>query len=88
MWRVSTENGSDASPRGASAAARTLLLLVDAYRLMLSPILGGHCRYVPSCSLYAQEALHRHGARRGAQLAAARILRCHPFRPGGFDPVP
>lgn len=55
---------------------------------MLSPILGGHCRYVPSCSQYAQEALQRHGAWRGGRLAAARILRCHPFSPGGFDPVP
>jgi putative membrane protein insertion efficiency factor len=55
---------------------------------MLSPILGGHCRYVPSCSLYAQEALRCYGARRGARLAAARILRCHPFSRGGFDPVP
>jgi hypothetical protein len=88
MWRVSTENDSDASPRGASAATRSLLLLVEAYRLMLSPILGGHCRYVPSCSLYAQAALRRHGAWRGGRLAAARLLRCHPFSPGGFDPVP
>jgi putative membrane protein insertion efficiency factor len=55
---------------------------------MLSPILGGHCRYVPSCSQYAQEALQRHGAWHGGRLAAARILRCHPFSPGGFDPVP
>jgi putative membrane protein insertion efficiency factor len=71
-----------------SAAARVLHLLVDGYRLMLSPILGGHCRFVPSCSVYAQEALLRHGAWRGSRLAAARILRCHPFHPGGLDPVP
>jgi putative membrane protein insertion efficiency factor len=56
--------------------------------LILSPVLGGFCRYQPSCSLYAQEALRRHGARRGATLALRRLLRCHPFRPGGFDPVP
>lgn len=88
MWSVSTGNDSDVSARGASRATRALLFLVEAYRLMLSPILGGHCRYVPSCSVYAQEALVRHGAARGSRLAVARILRCHPFRPGGFDPVP
>ncbi len=88
MWRVSTKNDSDVSPRGASAATRSLLFLIDGYRLILSPILGGHCRYVPSCSRYAQEALECYGAWRGVRLAAGRILRCHPFSPGGFDPVP
>jgi len=68
--------------------ARILLLVIEAYRVSLSPILGGHCRYLPSCSAYAGEAIQRHGARRGARLAAQRILRCHPFRPGGYDPVP
>jgi putative membrane protein insertion efficiency factor len=56
--------------------------------LTLSPLLGGHCRFVPSCSLYAEEALLRHGAVRGTGLAARRLLRCHPFHPGGADPVP
>jgi putative membrane protein insertion efficiency factor len=69
-------------------AARSLILLVDAYRLTLSPLFTGACRYVPSCSLYAREALERHGAARGSLLAVRRILRCHPFRPGGYDPVP
>ncbi len=68
--------------------ARALILLVDAYRLTLSPLFTGACRYVPSCSLYAREALERHGAGRGTLLAVRRILRCHPFRPGGYDPVP
>jgi putative membrane protein insertion efficiency factor len=62
--------------------------LIDAYRLVLSPLLGGFCRYQPSCSLYAQEALRRHGVRRGSDLALRRVLRCHPFHPGGYDPVP
>jgi putative membrane protein insertion efficiency factor len=62
--------------------------LIDAYRLVLSPVLGGFCRYQPTCSLYGAEAVRKHGARRGAALAARRVLRCHPFRPGGFDPVP
>jgi putative membrane protein insertion efficiency factor len=54
----------------------------------LSPLLGGFCRYLPSCSVYAEEAIRRYGARRGIRLAAGRVLRCHPFRPGGIDPVP
>ena len=66
----------------------TLIALVRLYQLTLSPILGGSCRYYPSCSAYAIEALERHGALRGGWLAIARIGRCHPFRPGGFDPVP
>ena len=72
----------------ASGVARLFLLLMDAYRVTLSPLVGGYCRFVPSCSVYAEEAIRRHGAWRGARLAAARLLRCHPFRPGGFDPVP
>ena len=68
--------------------ARGLILLVDGYRAVLSPLFTGACRYVPSCSLYAREALERHGAGRGTLLALRRILRCHPFRPGGYDPVP
>ncbi len=65
-----------------------LMLAVRGYQLLLSPIFGGSCRYYPSCSAYALEALDRHGARRGGWLALRRIARCHPFRPGGFDPVP
>jgi uncharacterized protein len=74
---------------GWRRSGRVLLILgVRAYQVALSPILGGACRYYPSCSHYAIEALERHGARRGGWLAVRRILRCHPFRPGGFDPVP
>jgi putative membrane protein insertion efficiency factor len=65
-----------------------LLLLIDAYRVALAPLLGGHCRFWPSCSAYAEEAIQRHGARRGAALAVRRLLRCHPFTAGGLDPVP
>lgn len=62
--------------------------LVRAYQLTLSPILGGSCRFEPSCSHYALEAIDRHGAWKGARLTAARLLRCHPFGSAGYDPVP
>ena len=65
-----------------------LVAFVRAYQLLLSPLLPAACRYQPTCSHYAIEALEKHGALRGSWLAAKRIGRCHPFRPGGFDPVP
>ena len=67
---------------------RVMILAVRAYQVGLSPLLPASCRYYPSCSAYAVEALEKHGAARGAWLSARRILRCHPFRPGGYDPVP
>lgn len=68
--------------------ARILQGAVRAYQLVLSPVLGGQCRFYPSCSAYAMEALERHGAARGSVLAVRRVLRCHPWHPGGSDPVP
>lgn len=65
-----------------------LVLLVRGYQVGISPLLPASCRYFPSCSAYAVEALERHGAMRGSWLAVRRILRCHPFAIGGFDPVP
>lgn len=65
-----------------------LVLFVRAYQVVLSPLLPPSCRYHPTCSNYAIEALEKHGALRGGWLAVKRIARCHPFRPGGFDPVP
>ncbi len=65
-----------------------LVLFVRAYQVVLSPLLPPACRYHPTCSNYAIEALEKHGALRGGWLAVKRIARCHPFRPGGFDPVP
>ncbi len=67
---------------------RVLLFLIDAYRYALSPMLGPSCRFHPSCSAYAAEALHKYGAGRGSLLALKRLCRCHPWHPGGFDPVP
>ncbi len=68
--------------------ARLLTAPIVAYRRYVSPALPARCRFYPSCSAYAQEALARHGAVRGTGLAIWRLLRCHPFHPGGFDPVP
>lgn len=65
-----------------------LILFVRGYQVVLSPLLPAACRYHPTCSNYAIEALEKHGALRGSWLAVKRIARCHPFRPGGFDPVP
>jgi putative membrane protein insertion efficiency factor len=67
---------------------RALIAVVAAYRYALSPMLGRNCRFHPSCSEYAQEALERHGALRGLWLALRRVGRCHPWHPGGYDPVP
>ncbi|MFM8500493.1 MAG: membrane protein insertion efficiency factor YidD [Fluviibacter sp.] len=65
-----------------------LLALIRVYRYALSPFLGQRCRFYPSCSAYAAEALTRYGPLRGSWLAIKRVLRCHPFHPGGHDPVP
>ncbi len=62
--------------------------LLRAYKRLVSPFLPPACRYVPSCSEYALEAVERHGALRGSVLAVGRLLRCHPFARGGYDPVP
>jgi hypothetical protein len=63
-------------------------VLVRAYRFAIAPVLPKSCRFEPSCSAYAEEALQRHGFFRALFLIVRRILRCHPFHPGGYDPVP
>lgn len=65
-----------------------LLGLLRVYRYAISPMLGRNCRFHPSCSEYAAEAVQRHGALKGGCLAFKRVGRCHPFHPGGYDPVP
>jgi len=67
--------------------ARCLVLLVRLYQITLSPLIGGQCRYRPTCSEYAIDALHEYGAARGSWLAFRRILRCHPWGGSGYDPV-
>ena len=64
-----------------------LLWVLRAYQYMLRPLLGANCRFYPSCSDYAREAIERHGAVRGSLMSVRRLLRCHPFHPGGYDPV-
>jgi len=64
------------------------LFLIRLYQLILSPLLGARCRYHPTCSAYAQEAIAKYGVFRGALLGVKRLLRCHPFHEGGIDPVP
>lgn len=77
------------SARGPDAAARRLLVGgIRIYQLTLSPWLGPACRFEPSCSRYAAEAVERHGALRGGWLALRRVARCHPLGDHGFDPVP
>ena len=72
----------------ARLAAAVLIALVRGYQWLLRPLVAPSCRFAPSCSDYATEALTRHGAIAGGLLALRRIARCHPWHPGGFDPVP
>lgn len=71
-----------------SFSAFLLRLFIAAYRLVLSPLLGNNCRYLPSCSAYGYEAIGRHGAVKGSWLTLKRLCRCHPWGGAGFDPVP
>jgi hypothetical protein len=68
--------------------ALSLIVLLRAYRSVLAPALPPACRFEPSCSAFAREAVERHGAARGMVLALRRLARCHPWHPGGHDPVP
>ncbi len=68
--------------------SRLLRGLIRAYSYLISPFMVPSCRFYPSCAAYADEAVRRHGSLRGGWLALRRILRCHPFHPGGYDPVP
>jgi len=72
----------------AETMQKLLILLIGAYRYGLSPFLGSNCRYYPTCSCYAQEAIATHGSLRGLWLTVRRLSRCHPWHEGGLDPVP
>ncbi len=68
--------------------SRVLTFLIRCYQLVLSPLLGNRCRFYPTCSQYAIEAIETHGIARGSQLAVSRLCKCHPWHEGGVDPVP
>jgi len=85
MPQTAIQNGTS---RTATAPARLLALPITVYRRFVSPLLPPRCRFAPSCSEYALTALAEYGAARGLWLAVKRIARCHPFNPGGYDPVP
>lgn len=76
------------SQQTVNGAQKVMLACIKAYQFLLSPWLGGQCRFYPSCSYYAQEAIQQHGAIKGLLLGSWRILKCHPFHAGGYDPVP
>ncbi|MGF1460274.1 MAG: membrane protein insertion efficiency factor YidD [Leptolyngbyaceae cyanobacterium] len=71
-----------------TALKQLLIWSIQGYRRVISPLFPPTCRYTPTCSQYALDAIHRFGALQGGRLALCRILRCHPFHPGGYDPVP
>jgi len=78
----------DATPWGRTWPATAVVGLIKLYRISISPLLGRHCRFAPTCSEYAAESVTRYGVWRGLWLAARRLARCHPWHPGGWDPVP
>ena len=67
---------------------RLLIVVIRIYQYLISPLIGPHCRFHPSCSHYSVEAIQRHGAMYGSYLSLRRLARCHPWHPGGIDPVP
>ena len=67
---------------------RILIIMVRGYQIFISPLLGAHCRFTPTCSAYFIEAVEKYGPLKGSWLGIKRILRCHPGNPGGYDPVP
>lgn len=84
---ASAKNASERSEQRPGGVAGFFLLLIKGYQYCISPLFPPCCRYVPTCSEYAAEAVARYGAVRGIRLAVCRILRCHPFAAGGYDPV-
>jgi uncharacterized protein len=84
-------NGADALNAQAvrpGLVSRAMMALIRFYQVAISPGLGSNCRFHPTCSHYTYEAIAKHGPFKGVWLGAKRILRCHPFHPGGYDPVP
>ena len=86
-FAVEAREGSEGGPVAAGRSSRPLLTLIDLYRRFVSPLLPPLCRFYPSCSVYAAQAIGRYGPLRGGSCAVVRLLKCHPLHPGGFDPV-
>jgi len=86
--RVLARIAATAVGKGRKKVQKILIAIIRAYRYLLSPWLGNHCRFHPSCSHYATESIEMHGALRGLWLTLRRLLRCHPWHSGGYDPVP
>lgn len=87
VWLRAEASQVPTAPDRQSVAARAALALIGFYRRFISPALPRMCRFHPSCSVYAQEAVTRYGFLRGAGMAAIRLCKCHPLHKGGFDPV-
>ncbi|MEN8757043.1 MAG: membrane protein insertion efficiency factor YidD [Desulfobacterales bacterium] len=88
LWRNFSKVFTDMLVKGCKISKFIVLALIRGYQLIVSPVLGPACRFYPSCSQYASLAINRYGVVKGSYLAFRRLLRCHPFHPGGFDPVP
>ena len=88
MLTAATRETGHVSPYVRNVIDNALIALLRFYKRWISPLLGPRCRFAPTCSEYAMQAIARFGAVRGSWLAARRIARCHPFHPGGHDPVP
>jgi len=88
LWRNFSKVFTDMLVKGSKISKFIVLALIRGYQLIVSPVLGPACRFYPSCSQYASLAINQYGVVKGSYLAFRRLLRCHPFHPGGFDPVP
>jgi putative membrane protein insertion efficiency factor len=86
MGSADSQNSTQISR--VNTSARLIIIVIRGYQLLLSPFLASRCRFYPSCSHYGVEAISQHGALRGSWMTLKRLLRCHPFASGGFDPVP
>jgi putative membrane protein insertion efficiency factor len=88
LWRNYLKAFIDMLEKLNNISKLVMMVLIRGYQLIVSPVLGPACRFYPSCSQYASLAINRYGVVKGSYMAIRRLLRCHPFHPGGFDPVP
>ncbi|WP_404931993.1 membrane protein insertion efficiency factor YidD [Microbulbifer hainanensis] len=88
MAQIGQAGPGPAIPAGRRVVTRLAIRLIHLYRYVASPWVGNQCRFYPTCSHYAEEALKTHGFLKGGYLSARRLIKCHPWHPGGMDPVP